>query len=349
MGREKKGRRARGTGSLFWSETRGCWVGRAEVDGKRVERSARTQGEVLRKLAALKPAEGRGGDTLAAWAAVWLAGLGTRRPRTREQYGYLMTRLILPVLGARPLAAITPYEVERAATAVVASGRGAGTARQAVGALRICLRAAVKAGKLATNPAALATTQRPKRREIDPLPPADVSRVIAAASADPKTHALALAAAAGLRIGELVALDVADWDGTRIAVTRAETHGHGIGPPKSPHSVRTITVPVEARAAVAAAAGDRKDGPLFANPDGSRPNRGTHQKRWKALLGRLGIRYRNLHQCRHSVASTLIAGGAGVADVAKYLGDTVAVVVRTYLHPTQADPSGVLDRQYAGG
>ena len=49
---------------------------------------------------------------------------------------------------------------------------------------------------------------------------------------------------------------------------------------------------------------------------------------------RLGLRRRNPHQARHSVASLAIAAGVPLANVARDLGDTVDTIVSTYLHPT---------------
>jgi integrase len=58
--------------------------------------------------------------------------------------------------------------------------------------------------------------------------------------------------------------------------------------------------------------------------------------------------FRNVHQIRHSVANFLISESVPLGDVAKFLGDTVETVVKTYLHPAGTDPSDTLDRPLGG-
>lgn len=67
-----------------------------------------------------------------------------------------------------------------------------------------------------------------------------------------------------------------------------------------------------------------------------------------ATLDALELPRRRGHVLRHSVATHLVAAGVPVADVARYLGDSVVTIVRTYLHPTAADPADALDRMYGG-
>ncbi len=62
----------------------------------------------------------------------------------------------------------------------------------------------------------------------------------------------------------------------------------------------------------------------------------------------LAIEFRNIHQIRHSVATFLISESVPLGDVAKFLGDTVETVVKTYLHPAGTDPSDTLDRALGG-
>ena len=46
------------------------------------------------------------------------------------------------------------------------------------------------------------------------------------------------------------------------------------------------------------------------------------------------------------VATLMIARGVPLGDVAKYLGDTVETVVRSYLHATGADPADAMDELF---
>jgi integrase len=108
--------------------------------------------------------------------------------------------------------------------------------------------------------------------------------------------------------------------------------------------VRTIRAPVAVVPAIVAAIGARTAGPLFVTKDGRRRGKERARDAWVAVLRRVGLPFRNLHQTRHSVASHLIAAGVPLGDVAAFLGDTVETVVKTYLHKTGADPTDALDK-----
>jgi len=112
--------------------------------------------------------------------------------------------------------------------------------------------------------------------------------------------------------------------------------------------VRTIRVPAVLLPVLVAAAGGRTAGPLFVTGAGRRY---VHQMVSRGLtqtLAALGLPRRNGHVLRHSVATHLIAAGVPIADAAVYLGDSVATIVKTYLHPAGTDPADTLDRLYGG-
>jgi integrase len=160
----------------------------------------------------------------------------------------------------------------------------------------------------------------------------------------------AVLAAVGCRIGEVLALNVEDFDPVRGTPRRRQTYSapHGHRAPKSENGNRTIRVPRSALAAIRSAIGARKSGPLFASTSGGPRERSTLQRRWRSFLGDLGADYRNVHQLRHSVATVLIAAGMPVADVAKFLGGTVKVVGAKYLHPAGTDPADALEKLLGG-
>lgn len=118
----------------------------------------------------------------------------------------------------------------------------------------------------------------------------------------------------------------------------------GLGAPKSKHSRRTISVPAAARPNPIAAVADRAEGPLFVTGNGNRVIKSLIQRAFARVRARLGLPAWNVHQPRHGVATALISGDEPLGDVAEYLGDSVATVVKTYLHPTGADPAVSLDR-----
>jgi integrase len=156
---------------------------------------------------------------------------------------------------------------------------------------------------------------------------------------------LAFLAATGCRIGEAAALDVPDYDPAtgRAAITKTWSRDHGTRPPKSVHSRRTIVVPPPAEPAVAHAVGARKAGPLFRSKGKTRFDSAQIHIALQRQLAALGLpRPRNPHAIRHGVATLLVSKGVPLGDVAKYLGDTVETVVRTYVHPAGFDVAAEL-------
>lgn len=131
-------------------------------------------------------------------------------------------------------------------------------------------------------------------------------------------------------------------------ITKQEKRGITIGPPKSANSVRTIRVPAPAIPALVAAVGGRTSGPLFATSNGRRFPAQNIDGGLRRLLRSLGLPVRGSHTLRHAVGSHLAAAGVPLADLAKYLGDDVATVVRTYMHAVGADPAEAMERLHGG-
>jgi integrase len=350
-----KGRRARGTGTIFLATRRGkpVWIGRKPVgrtaDGKTAYKEVwgRTQAEVVRKLATAGPPAAD--TTVAAWAARWLASISVR-PATYEGYESDLRLHVLPAIGHLRVADVRPSHLERLAVTLVKGGMHPNTARKALSTARTVFTAAVRDELIARNPVTHARKPKRERGRIDPLPADQLAAIVAAAPAYAAGPLVALLAGIGCRLGEAAALDVPDWNpGTgQLSITKTYSVRFGLGPPKSVHSTRTVTVPDLVRPHLDAAAGGRTTGPLFLTGAGGRFQKSGVELAFTRALKRLGLPRRNVHQLRHSVASALIAAGEPLADVAKYLGDTVKTLVDTYLHATGSDPGRAMNAILGG-
>jgi integrase len=360
---QKRKRRLPGSGSVFFHEGRQVWIGRVIVgrkpDGKPLllERSGTSIEQLQKKLAAIGPPGS--GTTVGEWLDRWLAEM-TCRPRTRTIRETDARLYLKPVLGRIPVAALTPVQIEQAC---VEWGRhiAPNTVRKCVSVLRTALTAAIRARLRTDNPVSSARKPRAIRKKIDPFSTAQTALIIAEAARRRSTYPLALIAATGCRIGEAIALDCEDWDGTSVSISRTQGLDGASGPTKSSQGVRVCRVPLPARASLAAAKGGRTKGPLFVTASGRRTTHHLVRKAWagredaphsnaiRGLLERLDLPYRSIHQLRHTSITNQLALGCAPADVARYHGITVEMVMRVYCHPTGRDSSEGMDRLLESG
>jgi integrase len=304
-----------------------------------VEVSAARQEDVVKKLEAAGPAGAN--TTVADWAARWLADAPVRES-TRTVYRKSVNR-ITPHIGGARVRDLTPGRVEQLAAALSRDGYHPNTVRLMLANLRTLLAAAVRNELIPTNPVSAARKPPSVKKEICPFSPEQLDAIIAACVTR-GSQTIALLAATGCRVGEALGLDVDDFDpaaGT-VSIRRTFDGEHGLRPPKSKHSTRTIRVPAPALPALRQAVGARKTGPLFLTAAGKRRRLDTVRTAWVGILKRLGHSFRNLHQLRHSVATMMLTRTAA-ANVAKYLGDTAETISRTYAHPTAEDPADVIE------
>lgn len=153
-------------------------------------------------------------------------------------------------------------------------------------------------------------------------------------------------AGSGLRIGELLGLQVSDVDFLRrtIRVERQRLQSGAVGPVKSKASRRTVPVgQVVIDVLAAHLAAYPSDGALFADELGEP----LAYRRWKRLLNdataAAGVDVTS-HSFRHFFASALIAGGASVKQVQTVLGHSSAVItLRTYAHLWPGDDDRTRD------
>lgn len=341
---KKPHRRARGTGTIF-QRPDGTWVGRRTIAGRRVERKAGSLTELLAKLDAATPPDAS--CTVGQWAARWRQGWQVR-PTTASNYRVALDLHILPRLGTLRLASLTPNRVETLANELAAAGLHANTARQVLGILGRLCRAAVREGLLAVNPVAAARKPRWVRTPVTPFTPAELAQILAAC-VTVRSAPLPLLAATGMRVGEVLGLDVTDYDPATGMLSISRTFSdRRLGPPKTPQGRRTIRVPLAARPALELARGTRTAGPMFLTSEGNRRKLTVLAAHWAWFLAGLEIPYRNLHQLRHTAATRLLAAGVPIPDLAKFLGDRPETVVRTYVHPSGVDPSLAMDALLGG-
>jgi integrase len=185
---------------------------------RRVDVYGRTRGEVAGKLRDMQRRRDEGRPLVASrssWAISLTSGY---RPRCRTRCGHRrrqatpLRRHVIPVLGQRQLAKLTPADVQSWLSRKLREGLSVRTVQYQHSILRRAIGQAERWGLVARNVAALVQVPRPEHVEVEPLSVDDARALLEVARGD-RLHALwAVALAVGLRKGEALALRWRDVD-----------------------------------------------------------------------------------------------------------------------------------------
>jgi integrase len=311
----------------------------------------------------------------------WLEHVKGAKPSTLRDHGLLLAEpgqpyrrgkgvsrgLVMAALGDRPVREVTTREIEDLLRSVSFTG----VAPRTVNKVRQLVCAIFSYGMrpstygLPSNPAAYAD----RRREPDHGPLAfyspeqveELARSIAGgAHRDSSRPALSpeeieararedvqdaelvrVAAYAGLRRGELVALRWRDVDfaGRKIIVRRALSGDTELRSTKS-RRAREVPLPDQAAAAL-----DRlshraeftgPDDYVFSNRLGRRLDPSALRRRFERARDAAGLESLRFHDLRHTYGSLLVAGGIDLASVKAAMGHSRITTTERYLHARPA-------------
>jgi integrase len=362
----QRGRRAKGEGSIAWSEKHQRWEVKIDLppgpNGKRrrARVTARTEAEAVRKLDEMKrrtvmgqPATDKR-TTVGAYLEDWLeqrAAIGDIAEGTLRNYKDVNRLYLNRHLGRVKLTALTPQHVERAMAAMMAGDDdhrpvSARTAQLARAVLRKALTDAVREGLLPRNAAQLARAPRQERREGRTLSP-EQGRALLAATADHRLHAaFVVSLMLGLRRGEVLGLtwgDV-DLDGARLTVRhqlqRTEA-GLRLVDTKTAGSVRALNMPkpvVDALRAHRAANPGTPAALVFTSESGGPYDPDNWRRLVYATTEKvLGEKW-SPHELRHSAASILLGAGVPLKIVSEVLGhSSIRITADVYSHLLESD------------
>jgi len=268
--------------------------------------------------------------TFHEFASEWLDGREAElRLKTVQSYRWLLSGHLLAHLAKLRLDEIGPEHIDRYKAAKLREGAlGPNQINKSIGLLAMILDAAGDYGHVdpARNPARgrrrrVKRTQ-PNRPTIEPeqLP----SLLEAAGRLRP---ILATMAGAGLRNGEVCALDLRDFDPASGSLTVASA--------KTDAGVRVVDVPDAPRGELAAhkARIRRREGPLFLNRNGKQQSVSNVERRFKTAIRRANRRLVEIglrpideaatpHSLRRLYASLRFALGDDPVYVAAQLGHT---------------------------
>jgi site-specific recombinase XerD len=185
------------------------------------------------------------------------------------------------------------------------------------------------------------------------LTPAEVDALLAAAdtvtgpAAARHRAALTLLADLGLRVGELVSLDITDvgWERGHRSVRFVGKGGRARRRALTPAAAAALDTYLAERAATAGTTPDRLDGPLLVTTTGARIDRHTMFRLVRRLAEQAGIpgwARLSPHSLRHAFATTARAEGVPLEDVQDAMGHADPRTTRRYdrdRHNLDRDPA----------
>ena len=276
-----------------------------------------------------------------------------RRPTTAKSREYSITKHFLPVFGNMQVSAITPVTIRRWQNSIISAGYAATFQRSLNSYLSAIFNYAVRYYKLKENPVRLAgTIGKANAGRIDfwtvdefncftaaltAETPFRIQHVHRLADTETLLFAFNVLLFTGLRIGEFLALTVADYNAAEqtlnINKSLAVLNGQPIiQPPKTPKSKRVIKLPEKLCAMfssyIASMYEPQADERLF-----PMLNKHSLAKALKTTAKQAGLKPIRLHDLRHSHASMVINLNYSPKALAERLGhDDVKTTLNTYGH-----------------
>jgi integrase len=373
-----KKRRQYGSGSVT-RRPDGKYVGRIEagytVSGKRrrIAVVASTEAECKRRLRDKRlelEAEGPGAvtttrPTVKAWSETWLTAHERRvRPKTYATDASIVRRWIVPTIGHRRLADLTPADVRRVTDAVREAGLTTTTAGYAQAILARMLKAAIVEGHRVPERVLLAPKPAPAVSDRGAIPATEAGRLLDHAMQTPDGSRWVAALLQGMRQGECLGLtwDAVDLDRGLVDVSwqlqalpyadrerdrfrlpdgyearRLEGAYHLVRPKtaKGRRVVPLVEWAVGALRDWQAVAPESPHGLVWPRPDGLPRTPNQDRAAWRALQDAAGVRkgsgYYVLHEARNTTATLLLALGVDPEIIKAILGHSSIVTSRGYM------------------
>jgi integrase len=261
------------------------------------------------------------------------------RPKSYTDYESLLRLHIRPSLGARPLGAITQFDIQRLYAQMFNRGLSPRTIEYTNAVLQSAFRQAVRWKMLAEDPCRGVDLPPLKRREMDALSVEECKRLLTIARESEWYALVAFALTTGMRPSEYLALKWSDIDwqrgchecqpddpdfGVRLDVLRD----------KRKRSRRVVKLQNFVLEALDRLSDQRETEHDLVFHKGGRPLRQRKVKvEFRRLLAAAGIRSIRLYDLRHTAATLAVAAGVSVKVISDQLGHaSISFTLERYSH-----------------
>jgi integrase len=346
-------------------------TGRITSDGTRVRLTVssrdpatakRKYRDLLRRLNAGDiPTPGSQRMTVKRWADEWMPMHAAKvRPHTYDTDAGAMRKWIIPTIGHRKLADLTPADLRNLTTAITGAGRSTTTALHAHRVLRTMLKAAHLEGHEVPDRVVKVPLPGKAANDRDAMPLEHLVRVLAIAGQRDDAARWMLALLYGVRQGEALGLEWSrveagsvdlSWQLQHLTKSHTVPDGwearHITGSawwtrPKTRAGIRILPLVPFMAALLEGARATWEPNPwgLLWVEDG-KPIRSEHDRaRWHDMQREAGVAHPSgrpwhVHECRHSAATMLKQQGASDQLVASILGQKA--LVQSYIHAGDRD------------
>ena len=270
--------------------------------------------------------------TFSAYAAEFMKTyvVANNKPSERSMKASILKHHLLPAFGEMRLDSIKMHPIEMFKASLLAKGLSRKRVNNILAVLGKMLRYAHEVELLDVVPRVKLLKVPPQ--EFDFLRFEELSRLLEAVKGDPERTALLLMGSdAGLRQGEMVALEWGDVDLVAGTLTVRRSSWRGIvGTPKSGRD-RKIPLTPRLRAALRAHRHLRAE-LVFCHADGSPFTQSAIEAALRFACKRAGLRSIGSHVLRHTFASHLAMLGAAPKAIQELLGHGSLSMTLKYAH-----------------
>lgn len=356
----KRRKRKHGEGSVYRRKD-GRWIGALMVEGKRKEVSGKTAAEATQNLNRLKADLNRGlpmirgGKTVAQFLEEWLETVVkvNNRPRTYDNYAYLVRRHIIPAIGKHRLEKLTQQHVQVMLNEKAQSGLSGSTVANMRRVLRVALNQAMRWDLVARNVVTLTNPPPTKRFEGYALSAEEIGRLLDVTRDDRLGAMYAVVLSVGLRQGEVLGLrwQNLDLEAGTLTVDKQLQYLNGrpqLTDPKTKRSRRTLVLPPavirrlrqhkRAQLEERLLAGGRWRGEewnlVFCTTIGTPLDSSNFRKAWHSARQRAGLPDRvRFHDLRGTALTHLAARGVHPRTLMEIAGHSqISTTMEVYTH-----------------